>query len=65
MPELTFLAVLAETLRQRWRQLREQPDAGYSTEAVVITALLVAAALAAVAIITAKVLDRARSIDLN
>lgn len=41
-------------------------DAGsYSTEAVLITALLVALALAAMAVLTAKVLAKINSVDLG
>lgn len=65
MPHLTLLALVAQNLRDRLRQLREHPDAGYTTEAVVITALLVAVAIAAVAAIAAKVIDKANGITLN
>jgi hypothetical protein len=40
-------------------------DAGYSTEAVVVIALLVAMALAAVGIIAAKVIAKANSLNLG
>lgn len=48
-----------------WRRLRalNADQRGYSTEAVVVTALLVALALLAVGIITAKVISRANSIQ--
>jgi preprotein translocase subunit SecA len=48
-------------------QLREraQGDAGYSTETVIITALLAALGIGAVAIITTKVMAKARGIDLG
>jgi hypothetical protein len=39
------------------------PEAGYSTEAVIVIALLSAMAIAAVAIIAAKVLSKANSVD--
>lgn len=65
MGHLTFLTLIAQHLRRRWQQLREEPDAGYSTEAVLITALLVVVALAAVAVIAAKVMDKANSINLE
>lgn len=45
------------------RRLRDD-DRGYSTEAVVVTALLVAAAIAVIAIIVAKVTQKAREINL-
>jgi hypothetical protein len=50
-------------LRTRWQLLRAQPEAGYSTEAVVVIALLVVMAIAAVGIIAAKVLSKANSIS--
>lgn len=62
-PELTILRHLIMLLRTRWQVLRAEPEAGYSTETVVITALLVALAIAAVAIIAAKVLARANNIN--
>jgi hypothetical protein len=77
MPHLpTFLGYLtsetrrrASDLRQRARQFidaRGGPDQGASTaETVVIIALLVVLALGVMAIITAKVLAKANSINLN
>ncbi len=50
----------AARLRQHLRS-----DAGYSTETVIITALLAALAIAAVAIITAKVMDKVHNINLG
>ncbi|MET9293081.1 hypothetical protein [Streptomyces sp. NPDC003077] len=44
---------------------RLRDDAGYSTETVIITALLAALAIAAVAVITMKVMGKARGIDLG
>jgi hypothetical protein len=43
--------------------LRADPEAGYSTETVVITALLVALAIGAVAVIASKVLATANNIN--
>lgn len=51
-------------VRARWEVLRRDPDAGYSTEAVLVTALLVVAALIVVAIIVAKVTEKANGIVL-
>jgi hypothetical protein len=61
--ELRVLRYLIVMLRTRWQLLRAQPEAGYSTEMVIVTALLVALAVAAVAIIAAKVLSKANSIS--
>lgn len=59
------LAYLLAALRHRHRALRSTRDAGYSTEAVLVTALLVAAALVVLGIIATKVIAKAKSIDLG
>ncbi|WNE95540.1 hypothetical protein PS467_09395 [Streptomyces luomodiensis] len=62
-PILQALAVLrdhADLVRRRARD-----DAGYSTETVIVTALLAILALTTVGIIAAKVLGKANSIDLG
>jgi hypothetical protein len=64
-PLLALLAAVARGLRDRLTVLRERPDAGYSTETVLITALLVALGLTALAVISAKVMAKVRSIDLQ
>jgi hypothetical protein len=46
-------------------ELKHNGDAGYTTETVVVIALLVAMALAAIAIITAKVLAKANGLNLG
>lgn len=61
----TSWALLCAGLRTRIAELRRNPDAGYTTETVVITALLVVAALTVVAIIVGKVVAKANSIDLG
>jgi hypothetical protein len=61
----TYCALLSATLRTRIDELRRNPDAGYTTETVVVTALLVVAALAVVAIIVAKVTAKANGINLG
>jgi len=50
--------------RTRIQALRDDPDAGYSTEAVVVTALLAALALTVLGILTAKVVAKAHDINL-
>jgi hypothetical protein len=49
----------------RWARLRCRPDGGYTTETVLITALLVVLAATTAAVITAKVLAKARGISLD
>ena len=61
--ELKIIRHLMVMLRTRWQVLRAEPEAGYSTETVIITALLVVLAIGAVAIIAAKVLSKANSIS--
>jgi hypothetical protein len=61
----TYWALLRAGLHTRIAELRRDPDAGYTTETVVITALLVVAALTVVAIIVGKVVAKANSIDLG
>ena len=62
LPELIILRHLFDSLAVRWRALRADREAGYSTEAVIVTALLAALALTAVGIIVAKVIAKANSI---
>lgn len=61
---LDCLRTLVTGLRARLAQARHG-DAGYTTETVVVIALLVALAIAAVAIITTKVLAKANSLNLG
>jgi hypothetical protein len=63
IPELFILRHLISMLRERWEMVRAEPDAGYSTEAVIVTALLAALALTAVGIIVAKVVSSANNIS--
>lgn len=63
IPELTILRHLLQALSARWQALRADPEAGYSTEAVIVTALLAALALTAVGIIVAKVVASANHIS--
>jgi hypothetical protein len=63
MPAL--LSYLTAEIRHRWKVVRETKDGGYSTEAVLVTALLVVLALAVIAIIAAKVTGKANGIDLG
>jgi hypothetical protein len=62
-PELIILRHLFTLLHDRWQTLRADPEAGYSTEAVIVTALLAALALTAVGIIVAKVVSSANNIS--
>ena len=63
LPEL--LRAAAGMLRVRLATARRNRDAGYTTETVVVTALLVALAIAAIAIIVAKVIAKANGLNLG
>ena len=60
-----YLRLAAALLRGRLAQARRGGEAGDTTETVVVIALLVALAIAAIAIITAKVLAKANSLNLG
>lgn len=59
-----LVTYLAAELRHRWRAVRDTQDGGYSTEAVLVTALLVALAIVVVGIIALKVTNKANGINL-
>ena len=63
MPELILLRFLLALLRDRWEDVRAEPEAGYTTETVVVTALLVGLAVAVIAIIAVKVTSTANNIQ--
>ncbi|GAA2975740.1 hypothetical protein [Actinokineospora diospyrosa] len=60
----TQLQAMWTVLLARWDRLRREPEAGYSTEAVLVTALLVVAAIAVIAIIVGKVTEKATGITM-
>lgn len=59
-----YLVALWTTVKSRCDDLRRHPDAGYATETVLVTALLVAAALLIIGILVTKVVDKANSITM-
>ena len=61
--ELILIRHLFGVLHGRWEALRADPEAGYTTETVIVTALLAALALTAVGIIVAKVVSAANNIS--
>jgi hypothetical protein len=63
VPELIILRHLLVLLRGRWDDLRADPEAGYTTETVVVTALLVVLAVAVITIIAVKVTSTANNIS--
>jgi hypothetical protein len=60
---LTEVQVVIARVRAELERLRHD-EGGYSTEAVVVTALLVAAALFVIAIIIDKVITKANGINM-
>jgi hypothetical protein len=64
-PELIIIRHLFTALQGRWQALRADPEAAYSTEAVIVTALLAGLALTAVGIIVYKVVTAANNITTN
>jgi hypothetical protein len=61
----TSWAALWMRVQARIELLRRNPEAGYSTETVLVTAVLVIATLAIIAIIVAKVTAKANGINLG
>jgi hypothetical protein len=61
--ELNIIRQLIAALRSRLHVAQAEPEGGYSTEAVVVIALLVAMAITAVGIIAAKVISTAHNIS--
>jgi hypothetical protein len=59
------IAYLTTEIRRRWRAVRATGDGGYSTEAVLVTALLVTLAIVVIGIIAVKVASKANSINLG
>ncbi|MEU6158817.1 hypothetical protein [Streptomyces sp. NPDC047130] len=59
------LAKLRTITRDRLAHMRDNPDGGYTTETVIVTALLALLAIAVVGIIVAKVTAKANGIDLG
>ncbi|WP_018788584.1 hypothetical protein [Micromonospora sp. CNB394] len=60
-----LISYLAAELRDRWQTVRDTKDGGYSTEAVLVTALLVTLAIVVIGIIAVKVAGKANSINLG
>ncbi len=61
---LALLTYLIVEIIDRCRRLRAGRDDGYSTEAVLVIALLVATAITVMGIIGAKVVNKANGINL-
>jgi hypothetical protein len=59
-----LLTYLTAELRHRWRAVLDTKDGGYSTEAVLVTALLTALAIVVIGAIVVKVKAKADGINL-
>ena len=59
-----LVQMMITELRTRSRPLRDEPDAGYSTETVLVTALLVLLAITVVAVLAAKIMAKVQEIQL-
>ena len=62
LPPIAYRAALTGLIR-RHRRATSTRDAGYSTEAVVVIALLVAAAIVVIGILTVKLTNRANAVN--
>jgi hypothetical protein len=60
MPTLEAMAAVVGVL---WGRLKSRDEAGYTTETIVVTALLVVLALTVLGIIAAKVIFKANGIN--
>ena len=59
----TLVHRIGSGLARRWRAVRATGDGGYSTETIIVTALLAALAIIAIGIIVAKVLATANNVN--
>jgi hypothetical protein len=66
LEELRLLVTLLRLLPGAWAARRDHPDGGsFSTEAVIVTAVLVSLAIAALSLLADKVLAKVTSINLG
>jgi hypothetical protein len=63
-PLIAHLAATLAAARARWRATRSEPERGDMPDQIVWIALLVVLAIAAVAVISAKVLAKANGIGM-
>jgi hypothetical protein len=59
-----LLSYLTAEIRYRWTAVRDTKDGGYSTESVLVTALLVAMAIVVIGVIATKLKAKADSLNL-
>jgi hypothetical protein len=61
----TYIVIVVTGVKERWRKVTANPEDGYASEAVLVTALLVLGAIVVITIIVAKVTAKANDIDLG
>lgn len=59
------VVILVSELKTRYRAANKDPEAGYASEAVLVTALLVIGAIVVITILITKVTSKANEIDLG
>jgi hypothetical protein len=59
-----LLSYLTAEIRHRWKAVRDTKDGGYSTESVLVTALLVAMAIVVIGVIATKLKAKADGLNL-
>lgn len=64
-PQIQPFTFMLSMLKDRLALLREQKEAGYTAEAVIVIGLMVVAAIAIVTIIVNKVTTRAQGINMG
>ncbi|MDI6104373.1 hypothetical protein QLQ12_37860 [Actinoplanes sp. NEAU-A12] len=60
-----LLSYLTAEIRHRWKTVRDTKDGGYSTESVLVTALLVAMAIVVIGVIASKLKAKADGLNLG
>ena len=64
-PQIQPFTFLLSMLKDRLALLREEKEAGYTAEAVIVIGLMVVAAIAIVTIIVNKITTRAQGINMG
>lgn len=63
-PEAAYWVAFMDVLRDRVEHAKKHPEAGMSAELMVLIAALVMVAITVMAIVTAKIVEKANSIKL-
>lgn len=65
MMELQVFSRLLNALRDRWAVLRAEPEAGYTSEFFVVTGLIVAVAIGALAYLAVQIMTAAHNVQVT